>query len=294
MQRIINCKPTISNRNGCIMKTKILLIGIDGLILKTALSSGVAPTVAKLHDAGSFAEITMPVPTLSGPGWSTLLTGSTHEQHGVSDNRFIGHQLLTRPDLLSRAFYQDQSTTTFAAAGWPPLVDPVGIGPVIHERREQQRSNMHRVIARDGETYGYPLVDAEIAAFATDALSGKGPDVSFVYFCDADDAGHVYGANDQEYLNAIARIDGHVNRILAALEQRIQEHEEKWLLVLTTDHGHLHAGGHGEGSPEERASFAIAVGLGRENPQWPAQLEPENLVPLLLSERGPIVTCAFH
>ncbi|MGP5394910.1 alkaline phosphatase family protein [Arthrobacter rhombi] len=267
------------------MKTKILLVGIDGLILKTALKTDVAPTIVELHGAGSFTEITMAAPTLSGPGWATLLTGSSHEQHGVTDNNFIGHRLLTRPDLLSRAFYQDQTTTTFAAAGWPPLVDPAGVGPIIHERREQQHAGRHRVIARDGETYGYPLVDAEIAAFAVDALHGKGPDVSFVYFCDADDAGHVYGANDVEYLNAIARIDAHVNRLHATLEQRVREHDESWLLVLTTDHGHMEEGGHGGGSPEECASFAIGVGLGRENPQWPGELEPEELAGRLLSER---------
>ena len=269
-----------------LMKTKILLIGIDGLILRLALESGQAPTIAALKNAGHFAEMTMPVPTLSGPCWSTLLTGSTIVQHAVLDNRFSGHNLLIRPDLLSRAFYADQSTTTFAAAGWPPLVDPSGIGPVIHERREQQRAGQHRVISRDGETYGYRRIDAEIADVADYAVTKAGPDVSFVYFCDADDAGHTNGVLGNHYVEAISRVDAHISRLQAAVDKRVKAHAERWLLVLTTDHGHIDEGGHGSDSPQERASFVIGVGIGRANPDWPNSFAPENLVDFLLAERA--------
>lgn len=268
------------------MKTKILLVGIDGLILQTALDSGRAPMLKSLKESGHFTELTMDAPTLSGPGWSTLLTGSSHAQHAVVNNRFSGHNLLYRPDLLSRAYYQDQSTTTFAAAGWPPLVDPAGVGPVIHERREQARANLHRVIARDGETYGYERVDAEIATVAVFAMEKFGPDVSFVYFCDADEAGHSHGVIDSHYVEAIGRVDAHLTRLHDALAQRVNKYDEEWLLVLTTDHGHVDEGGHGSDSPQERASFVIAKGIGRSNPQWPSSFAPEDLASLILDERA--------
>lgn len=268
------------------MKTKILLIGIDGLILNTALESGRAPTLSSLKEAGHYTELTMSAPTLSGPGWSTLLTGSTHVEHAVRDNWFSGHNLLVRPDLLSRAFYQDQSTTTFAAAGWPPLVDPSGVGPVIQERREQARAGQHRVISRDGETYGYQRVDAEIANLAVLAMEKYGPDVSFVYFCDADEAGHAHGVVGNEYLDAIARVDEHLTRLRQALAARTEKLNEEWLLVLTTDHGHVDQGGHGGDSPQELASFVIGVGIGRENPKWPTNFGPHELTSLLLDARA--------
>ena len=267
------------------MKTKILLIGIDGLILNTALLSGQAATLNALKNAGHFTEMTMDVPTLSGPCWATLLTGSTNSQHAVTDNHFSGHNLLVRPDLLSRAFYQDQSTTTFAAAGWPPLVDPSGIGPVIHERREQQRAGQHRVVSRDGETYGYRRIDAEIADVAVYAVTKAAPDVSFVYFCDADDTGHTNGTLGMHYVEAIGRVDAHLARLHLAVMKRAEEHGERWLLVLTTDHGHVDQGGHGSDSAQERASFVIGVGIGRKNPDWPDSFAPESLTPLLLAER---------
>lgn len=265
------------------MKSKILLIGIDGLNLASALES--SPTIAQLKNSAFFAELTMQAPTWSGPSWSTLLTGSTHEQHGVRDNSFSGHQLLYRPDLLSLAYYQDQSTTTFAAAGWPPLVDPYGHGPVIQERREQQKAYQHRVIVRDGETFGYTSIDAEIQSAAMYAIEKHGPDVSFVYFCSVDEAGHVFGSVGDEYKAAIARIDRYVENLVTAVRSRANV-DEPWLVVITTDHGHLDAGGHGGDTPQERASFVIAAGFGRPNPEWPHEIEPHELTPLLLAERA--------
>jgi len=267
------------------VKSKILLIGIDGLILKTAVESGRAPTLTSLKTGGYFAEMVMDSPTYSGPGWSTLLTGSTHDEHGVTDNRFLGHNLLRRPDLLSRAFYQDQSTTTFAAAGWPPIVDPTGPGPIIHQRREQQLAFQHRVIVRDGETHGYRTVDAEIADIGIYAISKFAPDLSFIYFCGADEAGHTYGVIGEKYLEAISRIDEHLTRFVNEIQERVKLYDEDWLIVLTTDHGHIDEGGHGADSAQERASFLIAVGEGRANPEWPKEVAPHQLVELLLAER---------
>jgi len=268
------------------MKTKILLIGIDGLILLRAIESGSAPTLAALKEEGFYAPLVVEAPTWSGPGWSTILTGSTHAEHGVKDNRFIGHNLLHRPDLLSRAYYQDQSTTTFAAAGWPPIVDPSGLGPIIHERREQQLAYKHRVLVRDGETHGYKTVDAEIGHAALFAIKNFAPDVSFVYFCGADEVGHVRGVVDNHYLEAITRIDNMVAQLEFAVAHRAIENGEQWLIVLTTDHGHVDAGGHGGDSEQERASFVIAVGRGRSHPEWNVEQRPENLVELLLAERA--------
>ncbi len=268
------------------MKSKVLLIGIDGLVLDIALNSNMASTLGQWKERGFFAPTVVEAPTWSGPGWSTILTGSTHAQHGVTDNRFSGHNLLYRPDFLSRAFYQDQSTTTFAAAAWPPLVDPSGLGPVIHERREQQLAYQHRVIARDGETHGYKSADAEVAHAALYAIEKAGPDVSFVYFCGADEAGHVHGIRGNNYIEAISRIDEFLAKIETKVQARVESLNEEWLIVVTTDHGHIDEGGHGGDTDQERDSFVIATGFGRENPKWPTSIKPEEIAELILAERA--------
>lgn len=260
--------------------TRLLLVGIDGLRLDV-LDLRRLPALGRMLD-GACSAMTMPAPTISGPGWSTLLTGATHAEHGVVDNRFIGHRLALHPDLLTRAWLADPSRTTFAAAAWPPLADPAGVGPVIRTRDEQRRVEQHRVVVRDGETYGYRTTDAEVAAAAVLAVTAAGPDVSFAYWSSVDEAGHLHGARSREYQEAAERVDAHLDRLLAAVEQR-HAAGERWLVALTTDHGHLDAGGHGGDEPEVAASFVARVGLGVEPEPWPAAIAPEELTPRLLA-----------
>ena len=85
-----------------ITKTKILLIGIDGLMLQRALDSGRAKTLARLRNDSFFSDMVVDLPTVSGPSWTTILTGKTQEVHGVVDNDFKEHRLENAPDLLGR------------------------------------------------------------------------------------------------------------------------------------------------------------------------------------------------
>ncbi len=261
---------------------KICLVGIDGLRLDVAAENDAAPTLFSLAESGRHTTLRTEVPTISGPSWSTLLTGSSYSEHGISDNSFVGSRLAGYPDLLSQAYYAYRSST-FAAAGWPALVDPGDVGPVIFERKEQQRAGVHRVIVRDGETYGYQTVDAELVDFTVAALASDGPDMSFIYMCDTDDSAHIYGARSAEYVAAIRRVDAHLARIRATIERRVELTGEDWMLVVTTDHGHLDEGGHGGDSAEETASFVVAHRFGNDVEGWPEDLHPTGLTPLLLS-----------
>jgi predicted AlkP superfamily pyrophosphatase or phosphodiesterase len=262
----------------------LLLVGIDGLRLDLATEER-APHLRALMARGTATRMTMAVPTISGPCWATLLTGATVEEHGVVDNGFVGSRLAAIPDLLSRAFFADPTRTTFAAAAWPPLVDPAGVGPVVHTRDEQRRAERHRVVVRDGETYGYRTTDAEIADFAVAGLFAAGPDVSFVYFSGVDEAGHVHGAMGAAYAEAMTRTDAHLGRMLEVVEHRAQG-GEAWLVAVTTDHGHLDGGGHGGGEPEVVASFVARAAWNAELDAWPDEIPPTDLTPRLLAALG--------
>ncbi len=269
---------------GAAERTHILLVGIDGLRLSVARRLAVAPTMQRLIEEGSLHGMRMEVPTWSGPGWSSILTGRTHAEHGVRDNSFVGHRLYRYPDLLSLAFYRDQTTRTFAAASWPPLVAPDDLGPVIHQRREQQMAGLHRVIARDGETYGYRTTDSEVADAAVAQLSQGGFDVGFVYFCGVDEAGHVYGLLGEEYPAAITRVDRYLGRLVEEVRRR-QAGGERWLVAVVTDHGHRTEGGHGGATEAERASFVLSWSPSGRVPDWPERIEPHEVAGLLLEAR---------
>ncbi|WP_336249109.1 alkaline phosphatase family protein [Stomatohabitans albus] len=266
-------------------RSNLVLIGIDGLNWGAA-DDQTAPTLRALAEQGAFATMTMPVPTLSGPGWATLLTGASPAQHGVVDNTFRGNNLALCPDLLSRAFHQDPTTITFAGASWPPLVDPNGVGPVIHHRAEQSSFGTHRVVSRDGEILGYQRCDAEIATYARAALRLPiCPNVGFVHFCDADETAHLHGSTGPEYRASIAQIDTYVADIVIGVQERVSQFKERWLVAVTTDHGHRPEGGHGGGTPQEVASFVIIAGFGTDTPAMPPVLEPTALMPFLLAAR---------
>lgn len=268
-------------------RRRILLVGLDGLRVDRAIDAGLMPTLARLAAAGSRHRMVVATPTLSGPSWATILTGATIAEHGVTDNQFMGSQLSRYPDLLSRAFYADQRRVTFAAASWPPLVDPAGFGPVIHERAEQHRAGQHRVVIRDGETRGYVPFDAEIVEHSLWALRYDTPDVCFTYLCDADESGHLHGPLSPEYTAALARLDAHLARLTAEIERLAAESGDDWLLAVTSDHGHVDAGGHGGGSDIERESFVVLARPGREPLDWPAEIATTSVTPRLLEFLDP-------
>ena len=269
---------TLSKRN-------ILLLGIDGARWDIVAEDGAADTVSTLARQGRRHDMTMEVPTISGPGWASILTGTTHAEHGIRDNSLQGKDLWRHPDVLSRAFYDDQTTRTFAAVGWPVLADPAGPGPIIHWRKEQQLAELHRVMVFDGETYGYRRADAEVATAAGAYLAKIGFDFGFVYFCLADATGHLHGLLGEEYRSALRTIDGYVSSLIDLVRTRAEEHDEDWLVVITTDHGHRDEGGHGGASARERESWVVTWSPSGSVPDWPPVLRPEQLADLILEER---------
>ena len=113
-----------------------------------------APTLARLvrgddRSQGTIIPMWMTPPTDSAPGWTTILTGATHEQCNVWWNEFVGHDLARHPDILSQVFFANPSARTLAAATWDAFVSPYGPGPIIHQRVDQQRTGQHQLFGPD-------------------------------------------------------------------------------------------------------------------------------------------------
>ncbi|MDH6281329.1 putative AlkP superfamily pyrophosphatase or phosphodiesterase [Rhodococcus sp. LBL1] len=266
---------------------KLLLIGIDGLRIDRAFGTGLAPTLDDVRAEGYFLPSEIEGPTISGPSWATILTSATHAEHNIDDNDLRGHRLDEHPDFLTRAWRDDPTTTTYAATGWPVLTDPAGLGPVIRARQEQIDTGQHLVVSLNGELYGYRVIDPEIASRARQTIEYGGPDLSFVYFCHTDDMGHYFGVFTPEYDEAIQLTDQRVAGLLAAVDARVEQYGETWVVAVTTDHGHVDAGGHGGRSPEETQTFLLATVRGGELPaELPTELSPREFVPWLMDVRA--------
>ncbi|MFG2618197.1 alkaline phosphatase family protein [Streptomyces sp. NPDC048507] len=237
---------------------KVLVIGIDGAVLDRIKAAN-APYLNGLMAQGLTARSTLyaspMAATSSGPGWSTIATGVWPDKHGVKDNSFTGKNYGTYPDFLTRIENAKPALNTYAAADWEPLTSTDQNGPVFSPKVDKR-------LSLKGDRDGYGSEDPKIAAAAAAELQNQNPDAAFVYLGEIDHAGHSSGAASQEYLSAIGRVDALVGKLLTAVQNRPTYAQENWKVLVTTDHGHTDAGGHGGSTLQERGTFVIAKGAG--------------------------------
>ncbi|WP_193433292.1 alkaline phosphatase family protein [Streptomyces luteocolor] len=225
---------------------KVLVIGLDGALLNR-IKDADTPTLKGLMGAGLTAPSALyaqPLaPTSSGPGWSTLITGVWPDKHKVVNNEFTGHQLAKYPDFMTRIEAVKPSLRTYAVASWAPITD------IVFSAKVDAR------VSTPSAEY-----DAGTTSRAVAEVANGNPDAVFVQLDNVDHAGHESGAASQAYLDALHGVDTQVGQILAAVTSRATYGSEDWLVMITADHGHTDAGGHGGSSWAERQTFVIATG----------------------------------
>ena len=232
---------------------KVLLIGIDGVRVDV-MAEVETPTLDSLIDGGAFSDrARAALPTVSGPNWSSMLTGVWPEKHGVHNNNFAGNRYAEYPDFLTRLERVDSSFNTFAVVDWPPLGSDDSGGPLVSPR-------VDRVVLFDGEANGYRQADSLSVLAAVEHLEREDPDAAFVYLGNVDVVGHETSSLAPEYRRSIEEADAQVAQLLAALRRRPTYGAENWLVLVSTDHGRNDAGGHGGESEMERTIFFLASG----------------------------------
>ncbi|RSS83402.1 nucleotide pyrophosphatase, partial [Streptomyces sp. WAC02707] len=240
--------PTLPNGTS---KDKVLVVGMDGLRYDR-IDAAKAPTLKSLMANGTFGRSLLyahpMAATSSGPGWSTISTGVWPDKHGVKDNTFTGKNYGTYPGFLARLHQVRPGLSLFAAVDWPELdthgtVTPGADAKLVYDNN-------------------YAVNDKVITDITEDVLRNQNPDVLFVYFGETDEIGHNHGAAHARYLEAIDVQDAYLGRLLAAIRARPSYATERWTVIVTTDHGHTDAGGHGGSAVEERRTFVLAQGPG--------------------------------
>lgn len=232
---------------------KVLVIGIDG-VRPDVLAQVPTPNLDALAAGGTFSDRaqTRP-PTVSGPGWSSMLIGVWPEKHGVVDNEFEGKRYDQYPDFLTRIEQVRPELETYAAIDWLQLgADTLG-GPLISDAIDVKH-------VFDGYTLTWPGGDSAVVDAATRQLRDANPDAAFAYLGNPDETSHETGAIGDEYRAAIALADRHVGMLIDAIRARPSYSQEDWLVLVSTDHGRREDGGHGGDSAEERTIFYIASG----------------------------------
>ncbi|MET9533898.1 alkaline phosphatase family protein [Streptomyces sp. NPDC006649] len=229
-------------------KPKVLVIGLDGTLL-SKIEVADAPHLKALRAAGLTAASPLYAapfaPTLSGPGWSTIITGVWPDKHKVMDNTFAGQNFAQYPDFLTRVEKAKPALGTYAIASWNPITTTVF------------SSKVDTRVNTPSAEYDTGTTSRLVAQLAT-----GNSDAHFVQLDGVDEAGHEHGAASQQYLDAIHAVDTSVGQFVAAVESRSAYASENWLIMVTADHGHTDPGGHGGSSWQERQTFLIARGTG--------------------------------
>ncbi|MER6476094.1 alkaline phosphatase family protein [Streptomyces filamentosus] len=264
--------PTLPNGTSA---DKVLVVGMDGL-RHDRIDAANAPVLKSLMAKGTYGRSLLyadpMAATSSGPGWSTISTGVWPDKHGVKDNTFTGKNYAKYPGFLARLNQVRPGLSLFAAVDWPELDTHGTVTPGADAK-----------LVYDND---YVVNDALITDLTEQVLRDQNPDVLFVYFGETDEIGHNHGAASQKYLDAIAVQDGQLGRLLAAIEARPTRAAERWTVIVTTDHGHTDAGGHGGSSVEERRTFVLAQGPGIAAGARPVDTRLVDVAPTVFRQLG--------
>ncbi|HZE38405.1 MAG TPA: alkaline phosphatase family protein [Stackebrandtia sp.] len=237
------------------MKHKVIVFGLDGVRLDT-LRAAATPHLDAIAAAGFLTACRVPEvnATISGPCWATIATGVCSDEHRITGNNLRFNRLRRFPCFLRQA--AAHGATTYAAAGWLPLLTRTHGGPIFAADHQYVPPR-----PRNSKNGGDAISDADVAACASKTIASDDIDAAFVYFGQVDHAGHEHGV-DAAYTRALVNADACVGEVVAAVSSRATFGEESWTFIAVTDHGHRDAGGHGGDSTAERTAWLAAGGPG--------------------------------
>lgn len=224
---------------------RVVLVVIDGLRLD---ASRRMTTLQALRDFGGDYVLTTGQPSLSYPNWTTIVSGTTQDYHGVVTNWHEG------------AAPVETLFDTAEQAGVPY----VSVGP-------SDIATLYPAAARADGTFFREWADEYLSATYVDAAldlaERKRPRFLFLHLPDVDEAGHDFGGTSTRYEQTVARVDADLRRLVEGLQ------DGKTAFVIVSDHGHIDSGGHGGWEPDVVRVPCVMAGAGVRIASGDAALE---------------------
>ena len=195
-------------------------------------------------------------PTVSAVGYNSLLTGTWANKHNVYDND-VENPNYEYWDIFRIAKTHDPSLQTAIYSTWTDnrtkLVGdglPEAGGKKIDFAADGYELDEERFPHDEARQY-IKDIDQLVVEEAARHVREAGPDLSWVYLETTDDVSHEHG-DSTEFDAAVEALDVQLGQIWAAIREREKQHDEDWLLVITTDHGRDPETGRGHGGQSER------------------------------------------
>ena len=221
---------------------KVLIIGIDGC-RPDAIKAANTPNLDALMANGTYSmDARNTGITMSGPGWSSMLTGVWQDKHKVVDNSFAGSDFAKYPHFFKRIEENNPDNRTVSISQWHPINDEI--------------ANGFTDITRNTVDSSADVKNKAIAELGVEDLTAL-----FVHFDDVDHAGHGTGftPDNSNYITAIETVDAAIGDLVVALKNRPDYNKEDWMVIVSTDHGGIGTS-HGGDTDEERTVFMIVSG----------------------------------
>jgi predicted AlkP superfamily pyrophosphatase or phosphodiesterase len=209
---------------------------------------------ARAHVGGELGGRTE-TPTISAPGYMSLLTGTWANKHNVWNNynqspnyaywnifRIVESVDASRKTALFSTWLDNR--TVLVGEGRPGAGD----FRLDHAADGFERDTV--AFPHDPASRYIQAIDERVASEAAAYIAANGPDLSWVYLEHTDDVAHARGDGDA-FHTSVQQADARVGRIWAAVKQR-QALGEDWMIVVTTDHGRDARNGKGHGGQSER------------------------------------------
>ncbi len=246
---------------------KAVFIILDG-IPADVIERVATPAIDEIAAAGGYArahvggELGGPTetPTISAPGYMSLLTATWANKHNVRGNSNLSPNY-NYWNIFRIVESVDPARQTAIFSTW------LDNRTVLLGEGRPDAGNLRLDHAADGferDTLAFPhdpashyilAIDERVATDAAAYIAAKGPDLSWVYLQHTDDAAHANGDSEASAA-AVRQADAQVGRIWAAVKKR-QAMGEEWMIVVTTDHGRdpTTGKGHGGQSARERTTW---------------------------------------
>lgn len=223
---------------------KTLIVGIEGVQLKHYEALGDATHLKqRLHYAnaytGGITGRASEQPTLSGPGWVSLLTGVWSNKHGVNSNAESLRVDPAFPSLFKRLRQALPAAYLASVVHWAPI----NTAFLLED-------------AHGNDVRESGLSDEQVTRRALEILGSTPADFTFIQLGEPDEAGHAAGFGER-YQRALRNADSRLGRLLDKVDERRRSHpQEDWLVIVSTDHGRDYWGkGHGGVTEQEKTSF---------------------------------------
>lgn len=218
--------------------------------------------------------------TISGPGWTSMVTGVWANKHNVTGNSFSNPNVGEYPAYLGTAKAENNSLTTASILWWQIYNDTI-FDPINNDG--DPNNDLDYQFVSPG--------DAALTANTVETLNGDGisdvdADLTFVELGDLDGAGHRCGSSGQCYEDEMIVQDGYIGQILDAITGRPNFANENWQVIVTSDHGHRASGGHGGQSELERRIPFIVSSKSLDQGILPAGVSHVDVAPTVLGHFG--------